>query len=420
MRRVFQGLLIVVFLVPGLVHAAARFTEDSAAVAHVFELLDERLAVMPDVAAVKWQNHAPITDARREQAVIQNAIDRGAPLGLAPEGVRQLFELQIQLATALEERLHEQWRKSGFDGSRPILSLERDIRPKLDRITPELLRAIYLAAPALQHGDFGALAAEKLRGEGWTGESRGATLAALKTVRLLPAPALERIHASKVLRVGTTGDYAPFSSQAGDVLTGSDIEMAQSLAQALGAEPIFIKTTWATLTDDLRLYKFDIAMGGVSVTPARAAVAAFSVPYTSGGKTIISRCRDARRFGSLKAVDRRGTRVVVNPGGTNEQFVKANVHHANIKVHPDNRTIFDEIRAGRADVMITDDVEVELQTRRHSDLCRAFSGTLTHADKAILMPRDESLVKAVNEWLEPAVQSGTPARLIEQFLQPAR
>ena len=36
-------------------------------------------------------------------------------------------------------------------------------------------------------------------------------------------------------------------------------------------------------------------------------------------------------------------RVIVNPGGTNEQYVRSNVHHARIVVYPDNRAIFDEL-----------------------------------------------------------------------------
>jgi cyclohexadienyl dehydratase len=231
------------------------------------------------------------------------------------------------------------------------------------------------------------------------------------------APALDRIHAAGVLRIGVTGDYAPFSLLSGESLAGADIELAQSLARKLEVKPVFIRTTWAHLTDDLNLFKFDIAMGGVSVTPARQALASFSAPYTSGGKTLIARCKDARKFRTLQAVDRRNVRVIVNPGGTNEQFVREKLTHANVRVFPDNRAIFEEIRAGRADVMITDDVEVELQTHRHPDLCRPYGGTYTHSDKAILMPRDEKLVTAVNDWLSAEVQSGNPARLIEQFLQ---
>jgi cyclohexadienyl dehydratase len=85
-------------------------------------------------------------------------------------------------------------------------------------------------------------------------------------------------------------------------------------------------------------------------------------------------------------------------------------------VHPDNRTVFDEIRAGRADLMITDDVEVQMQTRLHRDLCRTMPGTLTRSEKAVLMPRDAELLAAVNAWLAAENAAGTPDRLREEFL----
>jgi cyclohexadienyl dehydratase len=85
-------------------------------------------------------------------------------------------------------------------------------------------------------------------------------------------------------------------------------------------------------------------------------------------------------------------------------------------VYGDNRTIFDELRAGRADVMITDDTEADLQAHRHPDLCRALAGTLTHADKAILIRKDAALVEAVNGWLKETIAAGEPARLLHENL----
>jgi cyclohexadienyl dehydratase len=173
------------------------------------------------------------------------------------------------------------------------------------------------------------------------------------------------------------------------------------------------------MVDDLGRSAFDVSMGGVSITPAREAQGAFSVPYSSGGKTILARCADVRKFhAGLASVDRPKVRVIVNPGGTNEQYVRSTLHHARIVVFPDNRTIFDELTAHRADVMITDDVEAELQSQRHAGLCRAFPGTLTHADKAVFMSRDPDLVKAVNDWLTPALAAGEPARVLESYLHP--
>jgi cyclohexadienyl dehydratase len=399
----------------------AHFVTEDAAVERILELADQRLAVMPAVAAVKWQTHAPIYDPPRESAVIQRAQDLGTPMGLVSEPVKRLFELQARLAREVQGALHEEWKVHGFSYSESVTTLAA-LRPRLDGLTVDLLQAIYLASPVFQKDDFeghyAALAQQRLHSAGWNDQNRHDLLDVLHSVREAPAPALQRITSSGLLRVGTTGDYAPFSLETNGSLSGSDIELAQKLAEQLHARAVFIHTSWSSMLDDLGRGAFDLSMGGVSVTPAREAQGAFSVPSSSGGKTVLARCTDSRRFhGGLASVDRPKVRVIVNPGGTNEQYVRSNVHQARIVVYPDNRAIFDEITAGRADVMITDDVEAELQTRHHPGLCRTLPGTLTHADKAILMPRDAELVKAVNDWLAPAVAAGEPARVLKSYLE---
>ena len=87
-------------------------------------------------------------------------------------------------------------------------------------------------------------------------------------------------------------------------------------------------------------------------------------------------------------------------------------------VHPDNRGVFAEIIEGRADVMVTDDVEAELQARRWPGrLCRTYSGTLTRGDKRILMARDPALNAAVDTWLRQSIAAGAPARALERAMQ---
>jgi len=87
-------------------------------------------------------------------------------------------------------------------------------------------------------------------------------------------------------------------------------------------------------------------------------------------------------------------------------------------VHPDNRGVFAEIAAGRADVMVTDDIEAELQARRRpGQLCRTYPGTLTRGEKRILMARDPALQMIVDDWLARAIAASEPAREIERAMQ---
>src|SRR5437764_6623101 len=81
------------------------------------------------------------------------------------------------------------------------------------------------------------------------------------------SPTLARIQVAGVMRVGTTGDYTPFSLKQPDgSYQGADIEMVHDLAERLGVSIEFVPTVWVDLLDHFLAGRFDIAMGGVTVT----------------------------------------------------------------------------------------------------------------------------------------------------------
>lgn len=231
---------------------------------------------------------------------------------------------------------------------------------------------------------------------------------------------LDQILARQVLRVGTTGDYRPFTVRdrtSGEYL-GFDIDMGRSLAGALGVNVEFVTTSWATMGRDLKSGAFDIAMGGVSVTLDRQKTGFFSAPYLRDGKTPIALCAEADRFQTLEAIDRPGVRVIVNPGGGNERFDRARLHAAEIIVYPDNLTIFDELARGRADLMITDASEARFQQKLHPGvLCAVHPDRpFDFAEKAYWMAPDPALKAFVDQWLHLTIEGGGFDRLAARWL----
>ncbi len=233
------------------------------------------------------------------------------------------------------------------------------------------------------------------------------------------SPVLDRIEASGELRAGLTGDYKPFSWEAPeDRFEGLDVDMGRALAEELGVRLVIVRTSWPTLMDDLAAGKFDIGMGGISVTEERAAAAFFTDPILTDGKAPIARCEDAKRFQTMAEIDREGVTLIVNPGGTNEKFARANITRATLVLHKDNATIFEEIAAGRADVMITDAIETRIMAREHPELCAINPDKpFTQSQKAYLLPKDEAWKARVDEWLAAMEASGEKAEIFAKWVE---
>ena len=232
------------------------------------------------------------------------------------------------------------------------------------------------------------------------------------------SPVLERIRAAGVLRVGTTGDYTPFSLlQPDGSYQGADIDMAHDLAATIGVGLEFVATVWVELLDDFLAQRFDIAMGGVTVTPARAEKAFFSIPTFVDGKRPLCRPEDRDRFTSIAAIDQPGVRVIANPGSANEAFARANFTRAQVRIHPDNASVFMEIVAGRADVMVTDGLEADHQAQLHPELCAVpVAAPFTRLEKAYMFARDPALKAFIDRWLAAAFATGQWQRALDRAM----
>jgi len=219
------------------------------------------------------------------------------------------------------------------------------------------------------------------------------------------ARSLPEIEQSGVLKVGVPGDYAPLAwhGKTGE-LQGYDIDMANALGKSLGLKVTFVLTSWPDISKDLSADKFDIAMGGVTETPQRAAEFGLSAPVVPNGKIAIANCARNEQLNAMEKIDQPEVKVVVNPGGTNESFVNEHIHHAQVIRVKNNVDNLQALRDKKADIMFTDLIEGDYYQNQESGIiCLAthkpFAGTESY--KVYMVQKSNSeLLARMNNWLK--------------------
>lgn len=183
----------------------------------------------------------------------------------------------------------------------------------------------------------------------------GALLLAAHPGAASAGPVLDRIKASGQVRVCIWPDYygISFRNPRTQQLVGLDIDMSGELGKDLKLRIQHIDSSFATLIDDVKGDRCDVAMFAVGILPARQQHLRFTRPYlesdiygiTTRGNRVVSRWED---------IDKPGVAVAVQAGTFMEPVMKDSLKNARVVSirPPDTRER--ELEAGRVDVFMTD------------------------------------------------------------------
>jgi cyclohexadienyl dehydratase len=152
------------------------------------------------------------------------------------------------------------------------------------------------------------------------------------------------------LRVGTSGDYAPFSQRdAAGQLRGFDVEIAEQLAADLGLEVRWVPFRWPELKQLMQDSELDVAMGGITWQPARAVIGYMTRAVARGGPCVLG--------------DAAAKRVAVNQGGVLEPWARARFPDRELVTVSDNTSLPALLAEGRAGAIVTDSFELQVFMR---------------------------------------------------------
>jgi ABC-type amino acid transport substrate-binding protein len=168
-------------------------------------------------------------------------------------------------------------------------------------------------------------------------------------------PVLDRVHDSGTVRVCIWPDYygITWRSPRTQKLEGLDIDLAAELGRDLGLKILSVDSSFASLVDDLKSERCDVAMFAVGMLPQRMEQLRFTRPYLQSDIYAIT-TRSNRAVRRWADIDQPGVLVAVQEGTFMEPVMAATLKQAKLVIVRPPATREHELEAGRVDVFMAD------------------------------------------------------------------
>jgi cyclohexadienyl dehydratase len=232
---------------------------------------------------------------------------------------------------------------------------------------------------------------------------------------------LHKILERGTLRVGTTGDYPPFSEldQGNNTYKGYEIDVTTQLAADLGVKVEFVPTNWDTLGAGIQADKYDVTASGITMTLERLKSVAFSDPYLDSPLVPLILKKDEGKYASWRDMDQEGVKLAVMAGTSAEESAKKNFTKAEIVSITAPALDYQELLAGRVDAAITDTVFIKKALAQYADQVAVVGLDKPIEGQPISMMTlqgDQVWLNWVNTWVDLKKQSGFFDSLFQKWM----
>ncbi len=228
------------------------------------------------------------------------------------------------------------------------------------------------------------------------------------------ASRLDRIRASRELRVGLTGSQPPLNmrNRSGQIV-GLEVDVARALADAMGVETRLVPLPFAELLPALERGDVDLVISGLTITVERNARVAFAGPYLVSGKSILTRDRDLADSETAAELDDAERTYAALAGSTSERFVHDVLTSAQLRTTPDYDTAVELVRKGEVDALVADFPFCAVTILRFpGEPLDMLPSPLTLEPLGIALPPGDPLfVNLVQNYLNTLRETGLLARL---------
>ena len=174
-------------------------------------------------------------------------------------------------------------------------------------------------------------------------------------IELAKKSTVEKILKRGELRVGFESGYVPFemTDKTGKFI-GFDMDFGRRMAKAMGVKFVPVNTAWDGIIPALMTDKFDIIMGGMTITQERNLKINFADPYIVVGQTILLNKKHEGKVLSYKDLNDPKFILTSRMGTTGEQAIKKMIPKATYKGFESEAEAGLEVINGKADALVYD------------------------------------------------------------------
>ena len=218
---------------------------------------------------------------------------------------------------------------------------------------------------------------------------------------------IEEIKKRGVLRVGMS-TFVPWAMRAKDgSLVGFEIDVATQVAEDMGVKVEFVPTAWSGIIPALIAKKFDVIIGGMSITAQRNLTVNFTIPYAHSGQQMVASMKLAKgmmvdEFNASKVTIacRRGATPCTAAG---KLFPKASLRRFD-----DDAQAFQEVVNGNAHAFITSAPKPRFWMGKHpGKLFMPTEENLTQGDEAFALRKgDPDATNFFSNWIRVNTSNG--------------
>lgn len=235
-------------------------------------------------------------------------------------------------------------------------------------------------------------------------------LAGASSQELSADSVLEEIKKRGVLRVGMS-TFVPWAmrDKQGDLI-GFEIDVATKVAEDMGVQVEFVPTAWSGIIPALIARKFDVIIGGMSITPGRNLTVNFTAPYAHSGQQMVANKALADGF-SVPDFNSSDVTISCRRGATPCNVAQKMFPNANVSRFDDDAQAFQEVVNGNSHAMISSAPKPRFWMSRYPDkLFMPTEENLTTGDEAFALRKGDPdalnffsnwiLVNTSNGWLK--------------------